>query len=169
MMAVPTHFFKVVLAEPKDPSSRSAPRAIVGAFVMPNRPIDPTTPLAAFAVPLSALEEVAGTHFFPKALNERARAAIDDASLQWQLLGRLEAPRLLSPTLPLLLPPAGGGEGQAAMGVSGQRQTWLPRPAGEGLQHICELDRCRLPAERWWEASKAAKKTLRRTKSSPVL
>lgn len=35
-------------------------RAAVGAFVMPNSPIDPETPLASFAVPLGALEEVAG-------------------------------------------------------------------------------------------------------------
>ncbi len=32
----------------------------MGAFVMPNGPIDPETPLASFAVPLGALEEVAG-------------------------------------------------------------------------------------------------------------
>lgn len=35
-------------------------RAAVGAFVMPNQPIDPDTPLASFAVPISSLEEVAG-------------------------------------------------------------------------------------------------------------
>lgn len=35
-------------------------RAAVGAWVMPNAPIEPDTPLASFAVPLTALEEVSG-------------------------------------------------------------------------------------------------------------
>lgn len=55
LMAVPTHFFKVVLGE-----FGGARRAAVGAFVMPNAPIEPDTPLTSFAVPVSALEEVAG-------------------------------------------------------------------------------------------------------------
>ncbi len=35
----------------------------VAAFVMPNAAIDPTTPLAAFIVPLEPLEAVAGGFF----------------------------------------------------------------------------------------------------------
>jgi endonuclease G, mitochondrial len=57
MMGVPTHFFKVVLAEP---AGRGGKQNVVGAFVMPNSVIDPTTPLASFVVPISALEEVSG-------------------------------------------------------------------------------------------------------------
>ena len=58
-MAVPTHFFKVVLGEIK-PQHGGAAKTAVGAFVMPNTPIDADMPLLAYAVPLSALEEVAG-------------------------------------------------------------------------------------------------------------
>jgi hypothetical protein len=54
-MAVPTHFFKVVLGE-----FSGGQRAAVGAFVMPNAAIHPQVPLASFTVPISALEEVAG-------------------------------------------------------------------------------------------------------------
>ena len=41
---------------------------MVGAFVMPNAPIPAGTPLASFAVPLEALEQVAGLIFFPRQL-----------------------------------------------------------------------------------------------------
>ena len=64
MVAVPTHFFKVVLAERGDSSSAEradAPSdAILGAFVLPNAPLPPDIPLTAFSVPLEPLEEAAG-------------------------------------------------------------------------------------------------------------
>ena len=54
-MAVPTHFYKVVLGEVAGGSE-----VAVGAWVLPNSAIAPDIPLTAFTVPLSALEEVAG-------------------------------------------------------------------------------------------------------------
>lgn len=61
LVGVPTHFYKVVLADPAaSPQSCNHQEKVVGAFVMPNVPVDPNTPLSSFAVPLSALEEVAG-------------------------------------------------------------------------------------------------------------
>ncbi len=69
LVAVPTHFYKVILAETDAKSgggllpskaSLSGSTRVVGAFVMPNQAIDPTTPLAAFAVPITALEEASG-------------------------------------------------------------------------------------------------------------
>lgn len=59
-MAVPTHFYKVVLAESKSRLPLGAPRVSLGAFVMPNDQIQPDHPLTAFAVPLEMLENVAG-------------------------------------------------------------------------------------------------------------
>lgn len=59
LVAVPTHYYKVVLAE-NSSGSHGRHQAAVGAFVMPNAPIDPQTPVTAFAVPLEALETVAG-------------------------------------------------------------------------------------------------------------
>lgn len=58
-MSVPTHFYKVVLGEVK-PQFGGATKTAVGAFVMPNAPIEADMPLTAFTVPISALEEAAG-------------------------------------------------------------------------------------------------------------
>ena len=59
-MAVPTHFYKVVLAESKSKVPFGGSKVSVGAFVMPNDQIQPDMPLTAFAVPLEMLENVAG-------------------------------------------------------------------------------------------------------------
>lgn len=40
-------------------------QTVVGAFVMPNAPIEPDMPLTSFAVPLEALESASGLRFFP--------------------------------------------------------------------------------------------------------
>jgi hypothetical protein len=105
LVGVPTHFFKVVLAESKsrnllgakpvgatglhdraarpqsccacpqsgcpkhaqwtDVSCGVITQTVVGAFVMPNAPIDPDMPLTSFTVPLEALESASGLRFFP--------------------------------------------------------------------------------------------------------
>ena len=58
---MPTHFFKVVLAERgSSENSESSQDAVLGAFVLPNAPVQADTPLAAFSVPLECLEEAAG-------------------------------------------------------------------------------------------------------------
>jgi endonuclease G len=90
LVAVPTHFYKVVLAEQKrstDNGSNINP-AVVGAFVVPNKVVNKEAPLSSFAVPLSALEEVAGCEFFPEFLTAEKRRAIDEAALGWQQYGR---------------------------------------------------------------------------------
>ncbi len=46
LVAVPTHFFKVIMAE------TAGGDLAVAAFVMPNAPIPPDTRLEAFVVPL---------------------------------------------------------------------------------------------------------------------
>lgn len=65
---MPTHFFKVVLAERGDsgtPEGVDAPSsAILGAFVLPNAPLPPETPLMAYCVPLDPLEEAAGAYLY---------------------------------------------------------------------------------------------------------
>ncbi len=60
LVAVPTHFYKVVLAESRSRLPFGAPKVSVGAFVMPNDQIQPDMPLTAFSVPLEMLENVAG-------------------------------------------------------------------------------------------------------------
>lgn len=58
---MPTHFYKVVLAESKSRLPFGSCKVAVGAFVMPNDQIQPDMPLTAFSVPLEMLENVAGT------------------------------------------------------------------------------------------------------------
>ncbi|KAJ1829972.1 nuclease [Coemansia sp. RSA 2711] len=60
-VAVPTHFFKVILAK------NSADKAFsIGAFALPNREIDNATPLTNFSMPLEYVERAAGLTFFDK-------------------------------------------------------------------------------------------------------
>lgn len=60
-VAVPTHFFKVILAK-----RQNEPAVAVGAFALPNKPIDNNTPLSSFNLPLEAVEKAAGLQFFDK-------------------------------------------------------------------------------------------------------
>ncbi|KAJ2796041.1 nuclease [Coemansia helicoidea] len=60
-VAVPTHFFKVILARRAGDS-----KFAIGAFALPNRPIDDKTPLADFSQPIEAVEKAAGLQFFGK-------------------------------------------------------------------------------------------------------
>lgn len=62
-VAVPTHFFKVIMAEGRGGIA-------IGAFMMPNKPIQPEIPLDKFSVELATVESASGLHFF-----ERLRAA----------------------------------------------------------------------------------------------
>lgn len=156
MMAVPTHFYKVVLAE--DSMDREE-TTVFGAFVLPNAPINPETPLAAFTVPLSALEEAAGVNFFPKSLASTHRMVVDDMSLEWQGRGRSQLAQLqLSDHVqPLLLPALEGREQTPVTEPSNHRkpvELLTTREYVKGLNHVCERNGCKLPQERWWEGRK---------------
>ncbi|KAG5484980.1 hypothetical protein LSCM1_07059 [Leishmania martiniquensis] len=59
-VAVPSHLFKVLLAEEDGGQSHSA-----AAFMMPNGPITEQVPLTAYQVPIDQLERITGLHFFP--------------------------------------------------------------------------------------------------------
>lgn len=61
-VAVPTHLFKVILAQ-KNPSSDTL---ALGAFVVPNRPIGFDHSLVEYQVSLSDLERMSGLSFYPK-------------------------------------------------------------------------------------------------------
>ncbi|XP_016339984.1 nuclease EXOG, mitochondrial isoform X1 [Sinocyclocheilus anshuiensis] len=67
-VAVPTHLYKVILAQ-KDSSPDSL---ALGAFVVPNAPIGFEHPLTEFQVSLSDLERMSGLTFFP-AVERRER------------------------------------------------------------------------------------------------
>ncbi|CUS09889.1 unnamed protein product [Tuber aestivum] len=61
-VAVPTHFYKVILAEDGVVGGTVA----VGAFVLPNAVIDNSTKLEEFSVPLSIVERASGVEFLTK-------------------------------------------------------------------------------------------------------
>ncbi|KAF3939961.1 Nuclease [Dactylella cylindrospora] len=61
-VAVPTHFYKIILGEPLGTPSPAGSVAI-GAFVLPNAPIDNKTPLAEFSVPVEVIEKASGMDF----------------------------------------------------------------------------------------------------------
>lgn len=83
-VAVPTHLFKVVLAQRKGfPSETLA----LGAFVVPNRPIGFNHPLTEFQVSLTDLERMSGLTFFPKV--DRTRVPVKN-------LCNLDSCRLMS-------------------------------------------------------------------------
>lgn len=68
-VAVPTHFFKVILAEDGKPGGNVS----IGAFVLPNAPIPNDKPLKDFEVPLEAVERASGLEFADKLPVERRR------------------------------------------------------------------------------------------------
>ncbi len=53
---MPTHYYKVVLADGRKGGDGQLKAIGVGAFVMPNAPIDPKLPLTVYVVPLQDLE-----------------------------------------------------------------------------------------------------------------
>ncbi|KAJ3274941.1 nuclease [Terramyces sp. JEL0728] len=58
-VAVPTHFFKVILCTLHDTH-------YLASFVLPNENIDANEPLTAFKVPLDSVERASGLEFFQK-------------------------------------------------------------------------------------------------------
>ena len=58
-VAVPTHLYKVILAEDNNKE------AVLGAFVVPNKPINLDYKLRDFQVSLGDLEKYSGLAFFP--------------------------------------------------------------------------------------------------------
>ena len=96
LVHVPTHFFKVVLVrDPKPgandalasdavPQEKRSARVSAAAFVLPNAPIPPETPLETFAVPLAKLEAAAGLTFFRQgALGGEAREAFEASEREY--------------------------------------------------------------------------------------
>lgn len=58
-VAVPTHFFKVVILE------KRSGEVELRSYVMPNAPVDENTPLERFLVPVESIERASGLLFVP--------------------------------------------------------------------------------------------------------
>ena len=81
-IAVPSHFFKVVLVKQKPSLSTTRYRPyLLGAFVVPNSVIPPDTPLIKFSVPVRAVEAAAGLLFFRDLMGDAEKRAVDAAGL----------------------------------------------------------------------------------------
>jgi len=72
-VAVPTHFYKVILGETSSTPSETGPLAI-GAFVLPNAPIANSTPLSEFSVPIEVIERASGLDFLSLVPVEQRRS-----------------------------------------------------------------------------------------------
>mmetsp|Transcript_1435 Transcript_1435/g.4274 ORF Transcript_1435/g.4274 Transcript_1435/m.4274 type:complete len:410 (-) Transcript_1435:16-1245(-) len=173
LVAVPTHFFKVVLAESKERNLLGAKPVVVGAFVMPNNSINPDTPLTAFSVPLESLESASGLRFFPEFLTPPRRAALDAAALGWQRDGRkagrnVQESNFFLDSQPVSVLPAARLLEEPAKKKRGRpRKERAPAPEDEtpvvdtlkggwGTIHVCDHTVCNLPREEFWKASKEA-------------
>lgn len=63
-VAVPTHFYKIILATKEDKDSPDGKSYALGTFLMPNQRIPHNDPLDNYLVPLDALERTTGLQFF---------------------------------------------------------------------------------------------------------
>lgn len=61
-VAVPTHFYKVIVADQGRPGETPS----VASFVLPNNEIDNNTKLTDFQVPVDAIERASGLEFMPR-------------------------------------------------------------------------------------------------------
>lgn len=68
-VAVPTHFYKVILAE----DGKDGGQVAVGAFIMPNAVINDKTPLTEFIAPLEIVERASGVEFLTKLEGKRRK------------------------------------------------------------------------------------------------
>ena len=66
-VAVPTHFFKVIVME------NLKQELAMEAYVMPNEVIDDNTPLHVFLVPPETIERAAGLLFFDKISRDKLK------------------------------------------------------------------------------------------------
>jgi hypothetical protein len=153
-----------VLAETSDK------RRMLAAFVMPNAPIPAEVPLTSFLVPIESLERVAGDSgssarvdrlpewysttllapvyragfkFFAQYLSDERRAIVDS---------RVPPIRgLPGPTIAGLI--TDGSSTSASRAWGRHAPTILDAP-----QHLCDVIRCQLPPENFWEKKGAKPK-----------
>lgn len=103
-VAVPTHFFKIIIGEDPIVPSISRSGVAVGAFVMPNAPIDNATPLKSFYVPLDSVERSAGVTFMPLLPQGQARDLCREVKCEITVREFNKALALPAPDKPLGLP-----------------------------------------------------------------
>ncbi|KDO29202.1 hypothetical protein SPRG_05437 [Saprolegnia parasitica CBS 223.65] len=83
-VAVPTHFFKVVLvaAKPSKTDKAGTKKYLAAGFVLPNEGIAEKTPLRSFLMPLDMIERYAGLLFFEKIDRSALSPLCDDTKCE---------------------------------------------------------------------------------------
>ncbi|KAH3899763.1 probable Mitochondrial nuclease [Saccharomycodes ludwigii] len=100
-IAVPTHFFKLIVAEsPKKQTNND--NISVAAFVLPNAPIPNETKLTDFEVPVEALERSSGLQFLTKVPEKKKKELCKE--VKCQIVVREFQKALPKPSKPLSLP-----------------------------------------------------------------
>ena len=170
LVAVPTHFFKVVLAT----SDTTAP--LLAAFVVPNAPIASTVPLQSFVSSVAAIESNTGWHFFP--LLPRSSTTAPTAATAAASAGRLaagssgseRAANVIDVVELLLNGGSGGSEGGAGGGGSGSGGRGLSELERVSVLSLCRDGGCDL-GQQWrkieqWAVSQDKSKRGRRSSLS---
>lgn len=81
-IAVPTHFFKLVVAEKNKKKSSNSEDLAIAAFVMPNAIISNETPLRTFEVPVESLEKSSGLEFLKQVPNGNKKALCKEVTCE---------------------------------------------------------------------------------------
>ncbi len=137
MVAVPTHFFKVVFVVSTDSKVSCA------AFVLPNAPMPNDVPLRRFVVPLTDLEVVSGLEFFRRGLAGDARAKYDRAERSFLAGTARELPG--AGKLPSLPPANVSARGDRHVAREGE----MSRTKWASVEHLCSHTSCELAKGKW--------------------
>lgn len=81
-IAVPTHFFKLVVAEKSKKKSATSEDLAIAAFVMPNAIIPNETPLRSFEVPVESLERSSGLEFLKQVPNNTKKSLCKEVTCE---------------------------------------------------------------------------------------
>lgn len=100
-IAVPTHFFKLIVGE-KPTNNPNTDSISIAAFVLPNEAIPNETKLTDFEIPVNALERSTGLQFFQRVPESKQKALCKEVKCQLTIREFQKA--LPSPKTPLGLP-----------------------------------------------------------------
>lgn len=81
-IAVPTHFFKLIVAEKSFKRSNNSNDIAIAAFVMPNEIIPNETPLRNFEVPIESLEKSSGLEFLKNVSNNNKKSLCSEVKCE---------------------------------------------------------------------------------------
>ncbi|KAG7373288.1 DNA/RNA non-specific endonuclease [Nitzschia inconspicua] len=139
LVAVPTHFFKVVLVVKADDALQQ-----FACFVVPNEEVLPSKKLEHYVVSWRDLETVTGLQFFPRWATPSWKDHADYLTQQ-QVISkrqRIESHGSVQPNLLLLA--NGGSIHQTTSRTFWKRvKNGSDREPPDGLQHLCSFGNCR--------------------------